>query len=208
MKPTTDVILALSTRLPELTLSLKDRKEVSSGQGHTLESDNNEKTVTVPHSRAKVLLSKSGGDKLEDDSSLRGERDSLPKKKKRPILTAKCEYCDKVLSSKWALKDHIKLLHLKECEQCQDCGKSFHSRYLKHHRDAVHLKKRINCQECGMSFSFSRSLKKHIQVVHNNMRKRNLVECDLCQKSLNKDSMKKHKAMHRRIFIKALRVDS
>ena len=77
---------------------------------------------------------------------------------------------------------------------------------LKKHIQVVHnnMRNLVECDLCQKSLSKD-SMKKHIQVVHNNMK--NLVECDLCQKSLSKDSMKRHKAMHRRIFIKALRVD-
>jgi len=141
-------------------------------------------------------------------------------KSQKARRTARCEYCDKVLSSS-NLSMHINRVHLKikYLEKCQDCGKSFDKKHVKMHRETVHLKKRKECQDCGMSFTithlakhrryFKCRLQKHIRNVHNGKSGKDnvqseYVQCDLCPKRIVKGNMKSHQALHRRVFIKAL----
>ena len=144
--------------------------------------------------------------------------------------TARCEYCDKVLSSHQVLRRHISRVHLKikYLKKCQDCGKSYDRNHLKLHREAVHLKKRKECQDCGKSFTITHlaSHRKYSCKAKNktetkvichlcgngywkhclqrHIRRHEYVQCDFCPKRVTRQNMKRHKAFHRRVFIKAL----
>ena len=132
-------------------------------------------------------LSNEDGDKLEKASL----KDSpLTKKAGR---TARCEYCDKVLSSNKNLQRHIERAHLKLKEKCPDCGKSIDKAYLKLHREAVHLKKRKECQDCGLFFKIT-YLASHQRYFCKNKAK---VICHLCgQEMLNKNLQKHIRNIH------------
>ena len=75
---------------------------------------------------------------------------------------------------------------------------------LRKHIIRVHADGPVKCEQCGKEMKNKITLANHLKIFHSN--KSTFVKCDLCQKSLKKDSMKDHQAMHRRVFIKALRV--
>ena len=171
-------------------------------------------------------LSNEEGDKLEG-ASLK----DLPTEQKVG-RSARCEYCDKLLA-RTSLRQHIRDVHFKILKKCPDCGNSFNVRSLKSHREAVHLKKRKECPDCGKSLGIQavyshrkhnckaknktdkkvmchlcgkeiskKYLQKHIRTVHSAQSE--YVQCDLCPKRIVQQNMKRHKAFHRRVFIKAL----
>ena len=171
-------------------------------------------------------MSNEDGKKLEEASS----KDSPTEQKVG--RTARCEYCDKLITRR-NLKEHIEQVHFKILQKCPDCGKSYARTYLKLHREAVHLKKRKECPDCGKSIKIhslashrrysckgelklpchlcgkeisKRYLPVHIGTVHNVNAKvpSEYVQCDLCPKRIVKRHIKRHKAFHRRVFIKAL----
>ena len=88
--------------------------------------------------------------------------------------------------------------------QCKKCGKEIKKKSLARHNKQVHMSRQVQCNQCGKEMRNERSLAEHIQRIHNNVR--TFVKCDLCEKSLEKKNMKRHQAMHRRVFIEALRV--
>ena len=175
-------------------------------------------------------FSNKDGDKLEE-ASIKDTKSE--KAKARGRRTARCKYCDKAFSSKH-LSQHIKKVHLKlDLEKCPNCVKSFDKKYLKLHREAVHLKTQTECPDCGKSLKMSMHrrhtckgknkvichlcgkeyfkcrLQKHIRNVHNGKSGKDnvqseYVQCDLCPKRIVKGNMKRHQAIHRKVFIKAL----
>ena len=175
-------------------------------------------------------FSNKDGDKLEE-ASIKDTKSE--KAKARGRRTVRCKYCDKAFSSKH-LSQHIKKVHLKlDLEKCPNCGKSFDKKYLKLHREAVHLKTQTECPDCGKSLKMSmhrrhtckgknkvichlcgkeyvkHCLQKHIRTVHsgkvgNANVQSEYVQCDLCPKRIVKGNMKRHQAIHRKVFIKAL----
>ena len=116
----------------------------------------------------------------------------------------KCKQCGKELQ-KDSLAEHTKLVHIDGRVKCQQCGKEMkNKKSLRKHIIRVHADGPVKCEQCGKEMKNKITLANHLKIFHSN--KSTFVKCDLCQKSLKKDSMKDHQAMHRRVFIKALRV--
>ena len=115
----------------------------------------------------------------------------------------KCKKCGKEMKER-NLARHIKQVHTDGRVKCKQCGKEMKESYLAEHTKLVHIDGQVKCQQCWKEMRNKKSLAEHIKIVHIN--KSTFVKCDLCQKSLKKASMKCHQAMHRRVFIKALRV--
>ena len=116
----------------------------------------------------------------------------------------KCKQCGKEIKE-WYLAEHTKLIHNDGQVNCQQCGKQMkNKRTLGVHIKLVHANGPVKCEQCVKEMKNKKTLAEHFKSVH--IKKSTLVKCDLCQKSLKKDSMKQHQAMHRRVFIKALRV--
>merc|ERR1719154_818344 len=154
-------------------------------------------------------LSNEDGDKLEKASL----KDSTSTKKAG--RTARCEYCDKVLSSNKNLLRHNERVHLKlkERKECQDCGLSFKITHLASHQRYFCKNKacrKVICHLCGKEM-LNKNLQKHIRNIHNGKGVKDnvqseYVQCDLCPKRIvkRKRNMERHQAFHRRVFIKAL----
>ena len=105
---------------------------------------------------------------------------------------------------KRSLAEHSKL-HIDVQVKCQQCGKEMkNKKSLRKHILMVHNDVPVKCEQCGKEMKNKTTLARHIKNIHNNSS--TFVKCDLCQKNLKKHSMKSHQAMHRRVFIKALRV--
>jgi DNA-directed RNA polymerase subunit RPC12/RpoP len=61
---------------------------------------------------------------------------------------------------------------------CKFCNKTFAKfQFLKIHIQAIHEKNLFECEICGKKFSFERAKVRHVEVVHNNLRKYKCGEC-------------------------------
>ena len=128
-------------------------------------------------------------------------------------ILEKCPDCDKYFAKEY-LKLHREAVQLKkQRKECQDCGMSITIPYLaSHQRYSCKAKNitvtKVMCHLCGKE-TLKHRLQKHMRAVHNGNAKvqSEYVQCDLCPKRIGKRHMKRHKAFHRKIFIKALRVD-
>ena len=110
-------------------------------------------------------------------------------------------------STKVVKANNIESKHRKEDDkrvQCKKCGNELKKSYLADHNRRFHMNSQVQCNQCGKEMKNKRTLAKHIQRVHNNMR--TFFKCDLCEKSIEKKNIKRHQARHRRVFIEALRV--
>ena len=111
----------------------------------------------------------------------------------------KCDSCNKKYSSAQKLKQHIHTVHVsnKKVKKddvfcvCDLCGKSMYSRSLKKHIQFVHEQQRnFKCDSCEKSFAQSGGLKKHIKTTHEGHKD---FICDSCGKSFTlPQSLKKH----------------
>jgi len=123
----------------------------------------------------------------------------------------KCPDCGKSFEKTY-LKRHREAVHLEKRKACQDCGMTIKISNLTTHRrysckENKKTETKAMCHLCGKEM-LKHSIRKHIRIVHNG--KANVqseyVQCDFCPKRIVKGALKRHKAFHRRVFIKALRV--
>ena len=91
----------------------------------------------------------------------------------------KCDQCNKTLSTKSNLTNHIKKVHEKKTTQCDLCGKSVV--YLPLHKKHVHenIEKSYQCNECDTTFKLVEQLKRHVEIVHLNIKP---FKCETCFK--------------------------
>ena len=91
----------------------------------------------------------------------------------------KCSLCKFQTKHKVNLKSHIERIH-KEIKnyQCLLCDARYYERRsLKHHIQSVHEGKSHECTICNISLTTNRGLKKHIESVHEGKRP---FRCDIC----------------------------
>ena len=109
-----------------------------------------------------------------------------------------CFICEKVLSDKWALKNHVKFVHenLKDSE-CSICKKRFGTNTLtERHIKQVHEKlKHFECQLCKKKFPQAQNLDWHIRGVHEKLKP---FKCDTCGNNFAQSSSLSihYKTMH------------
>lgn len=112
--------------------------------------------------------------------------DSVHKK-----ISYKCEKCNKNLSSKESLKTHIENVHdKKRIINCNLCDNKFsNNTSLQLHIKAVHEKSlEEKCEKCNKIYSTKKSLQIHIKKIHED----NKINCNLCNKIIDKDSIAYH----------------
>ena len=139
-----------------------------------IEEDNNTNTCKIC---SKVFVSQ---------SKLKRHGDSVHKK-----ISYKCEKCNKNLSSKESLKTHIENVHdKKRIINCNLCDNKFsNNTSLQLHIKAVHEKSlEEKCEKCNKIYSTKKSLQIHIKKIHED----NKINCNLCNKIIDKDSIAYH----------------
>jgi len=78
-----------------------------------------------------------------------------------------CPTCQRLLSSKAALKAHVQLHNPNKSFACEACGKTFSQRQvLVAHRSNMHSAARVFCETCGALFSNRRSQQRHAMRQH------------------------------------------
>ncbi|XP_028034319.1 zinc finger protein 718-like isoform X1 [Bombyx mandarina] len=84
----------------------------------------------------------------------------------------KCEACNKLLISKWRLKDHERKHHGSSRPRdhcCKTCGKRFYTLSSLHGHQLIHDPQRgYMCEECGDTFKQPAALYTHSRLVHRN----------------------------------------
>uniref|UniRef100_A0A182WQS6 Transcription factor grauzone n=1 Tax=Anopheles minimus TaxID=112268 RepID=A0A182WQS6_9DIPT len=112
-------------------------------------------------------------------------------------LSEKCPICDKVVSSKYALKTHVTHMHGSDSNQiCDVCGKEFRTkqameRHINEHM-GVDVVQKVQCHVCQRWFHGKYNLRKHIRFMH--IEGGQVFRCDLCpHESPNSRALLDHK---------------
>eukprot|EP00111_Clytia_hemisphaerica_P000563 TCONS_00001647-protein len=94
-------------------------------------------------------------------------------------VQVKCDTCEKVLSSRNALREHRILVHLKNGRfACGSCDKRFSSNYALNLHSLSHSKERnYVCDKCGSSHKRARELRNHVKDMHTDDK---TYRCDVC----------------------------
>ncbi|XP_052859861.1 transcription factor grauzone-like [Anopheles cruzii] len=112
-------------------------------------------------------------------------------------LSEKCPICDKIVSSKYALKTHVSHMHGTDGNQiCDVCGKEFRTkqameRHINEHL-GVEVVQKVQCHVCQRWFHGKYNLRKHIRFMH--IEDGQVFRCDVCQhESPNSRALLDHK---------------
>ncbi|XP_035904468.1 zinc finger protein 26-like [Anopheles stephensi] len=112
-------------------------------------------------------------------------------------LSEKCPICEKVVSSKYALKTHVTHMHGSDSNQiCDVCGKEFRTklameRHINEHR-GLEVVQKVQCNVCQRWFHGKYNLRKHVRFMHNEQGQ--VFRCDLCpHESPNSRALLDHK---------------
>jgi len=112
-------------------------------------------------------------------------------------ITYSCDICSETFSTKKYHDVHIKSIHEGVVWQCKECGKIMQDE----HNLKIHKKNNGACTLCAFS-SCWRSLRKHMQTVHNNLYHNGVFNCDQCDfvsqtwKNVQRHIKSYHKAEH------------
>ena len=108
----------------------------------------------------------------------------------------KCNFCERSFPRRYLLKTHVDGNHGPKVN-CEICGLTLQNNTLKRHMKIVHsdTKPCVSCEVCGMDFKYSQSLKRHMFMKHpkEGDEGQYKVACDICQKQMRKDLLKRHK---------------
>ena len=116
----------------------------------------------------------------------------------KPIINAKCSYCNKKFSTIQIRNKHIKAVHTEERNfKCEKCEKSFkRPAHLNSHMKSIHEEYRSwKCEECDFSTRREDSLRTHKER-HSAGRERKF-PCPLCVKTFfTKSTLINHTKVH------------
>uniref|UniRef100_A0A182Q7W6 Transcription factor grauzone n=1 Tax=Anopheles farauti TaxID=69004 RepID=A0A182Q7W6_9DIPT len=112
-------------------------------------------------------------------------------------LSEKCPICEKVVSSKYALKTHVTHMHGSDSNQiCDVCGKEFRTkqameRHINEHM-GVDVVQKVQCNICDRWFHGKYNLRKHVRFMH--LEGGQVFRCDQCaHESPNSRALLDHK---------------
>ena len=93
-----------------------------------------------------------------------------------------CEFCEKILASKYGLREHLAVVHFKNGKfECEICGKRVtNNRALKLHMTSHSSERQHVCELCGSSHKTKGNLNYHMKTMHTMIKN---FRCDLCFKT-------------------------
>ena len=121
----------------------------------------------------------------------------------------KCDICNKYLSTKLTLENHIQSIHEQKHDQltknCEVCKQSYKSRVaLSYHMKMIHSEWiRPECEFCEKTFVTKNYLERHIKDVHESTNDKNEFKCQFCDKPPYAE--KKHLEKHMDIVHEGIR---
>jgi len=105
------------------------------------------------------------------------------------IQRVKCDQCDKTLSSKQALQQHVQQIHIREelnPVKCDQCNKTFSiSTLLQRHVQRMHS---FICEYCSQQLESREAYVEHFKT-HD---ERERISCTICAKVIQRKSLKRH----------------
>lgn len=112
--------------------------------------------------------------------------------KKEPFFP--CTLCKYKATQQGHLKNHVKAVHERIKDICEECNKEFADRSnLKKHIRVVHEKVRYKCDKCNKDFKHQPALSSHMRSLHEGVIKDKKHECDLCgEKYMSTQALKLH----------------
>lgn len=105
-----------------------------------------------------------------------------------------CHVCQKPMSNKSSLNQHLKTHQSTKPHQCQHCSASF----IHKNRLEIHMRKHTGefphtCADCGKGFRSTSSMNSHRQYVHSERK----FACEICQKAFKTSrDLKVHSTLH------------
>ena len=108
-----------------------------------------------------------------------------------------CDICEDTFNTKLAYKHHQN--KHQEKFKCEECGKCFgNPRNFEHHKISHSGLKQFQCSCCVKAYSSMKSLKKHMEIKHDEIQGKSLTyRCNNCDKAYtNKRSLEKHSKKH------------
>lgn len=104
-----------------------------------------------------------------------------------------CHICSQECANYWGLKNHMRREHKIDTYSCHHCEKQLANRQsLKSHLINTHFRHlaTFSCEVCGMRFAFANQHANHMEK-HSSIKKPK-VNCKICFKELNKETLKTH----------------
>ena len=100
------------------------------------------------------------------------------KTEKEPMFP--CTLCKYKATQQGHLKNHVKMVHERIKDKCEECDKEFADRSnLKKHIRVIHEKFRYKCDQCEKEFKQKQALSSHVRTFHEGKKDKNY-ECEHC----------------------------
>ena len=111
---------------------------------------------------------------------------------KEPLFP--CTLCKYKATQQGHLKNHVRAVHERIKDVCEQCNKEFADRSnLKKHIRIVHEKVRYKCDQCDKDFKHQPALSAHMRSLHEGFIKEKKFECEQCgEKYMSAASLKQH----------------
>ena len=124
------------------------------------------------------------------------ETDDKSEKSNQRSYKFQCTQCNKGFTTKYSLRNHVRIIHDNIRYACKMCPKVFaYDFHLREHNDFVHLNKRLDCNKCEKKFISYRAMKQHMKLVHKIVWMKRAFNCDVCAKPFGSEhKLEKHVA--------------
>ena len=123
--------------------------------------------VKIVHHKIKDSTCEICGKSYINGSVLRYHVSRVHLKEKNEV----CQICGKRFADSCDLRKHVKGFHEGKMAECKICGKLLRYHSIKNHVKLVHEKiYNYKCDICGKAFGESKTLSRHVDSVHKNIR--------------------------------------
>ena len=114
----------------------------------------------------------------DEKTSLEEAQEKAEKEEKEGLFP--CTLCKYKATQQGHLKNHVKMVHERIKDKCEECDKEFADRSnLKKHIRIIHEKFRYKCDQCEKEFKHKQALSSHVRSFHQGIKDKNY-ECEHC----------------------------